>query len=135
MAGEVEIIVHQADLSEAKSESGSAKSDLQLFNSKGEIQVDVYVNGEPVTPAEKAGSIAFKRPSSSPGSRSTVVVSARDGKTLSALEYEGNRKIVPTDPADNGSALRDIAADIKRIADAMDRLPPPSGATQRRKDP
>jgi hypothetical protein len=129
MAGEIEITIHQADLSDARSEFGSAESDLKLFDDKGEIQVDVYVNGESVTPEKKNSSIAVKRPSSAPGRRSTVVVSAHDGKTLCALQYEGDQKVIAKDPADNGSALRDIAAAVKRIADVMNPPTPPSGAT------
>lgn len=134
MAGEIEITIHQADLSEARSEFDPDKSDLKLFDNKGEIQVDVYVNGKSVTPEKKSGSIAVKRPSNAPGSRSTVVVSARDGKTLCALQYEGNQKIIAKDPEHDGSALRDIAAAVKRIADVMNPPTPPSGATPPKRD-
>ena len=47
MAQEIEITIHQADLGRADTEFGINDDDLKLFDSAGEISVDVFIDGEP----------------------------------------------------------------------------------------
>jgi hypothetical protein len=121
MAQEVEIIINQADLDDPDSEFGLNEDELKLFDDKGNIKVNVFIDDEPAEPKKKTDeSIAVKRKSNR--ANSTVIVTTNDGKVLSVLRYKGNKKVKTDEPIDNSATLTDIAAELKRIADAIPPL-------------
>jgi hypothetical protein len=122
MAQEIEIAINEADLGRADREFGLDKDDLQLFDAGGKIRVNVLVDGEPAELAEGPHKSIIAKAPSPDGRRLSAVVIGRDGKILNVLRYEGNKKIPVEDPADDESTLKDIAAAIKKIAEAMPPL-------------
>jgi hypothetical protein len=122
MAQEIEIAINEADLGRADREFGLDKDDLKLFDAGGKIRVNVFVDGEPAELAEGPHKSIIAKAPSPDGRRLSAVVIGRDGKILNVLRYEGNKKIPVEDPADDESTLKDIAAAIKKIAEAMPPL-------------
>src|ERR1700722_6414788 len=122
MAQEIEIAINEADLGRADREFGLDKDDLKLFDAGGKIRVNVLVDGEPAELAEGPHKSIIAKAPSPDGRRLSAVVIGRDGKILNVLRYEGNKKIAVEDPADDESTLKDIAAAIKKIAEAMPPL-------------
>jgi hypothetical protein len=122
MAQEIEIAINEADLGRADREFGLDKDDLKLFDAGGKIRVNVLVDGEPAELAEGPHKSIIAKAPSPDGRRFSAVVIGKDGKILNVLRYEGNKKIPVEDPADDESTLKDIAAAIKKIAEAMPPL-------------
>jgi hypothetical protein len=122
MAQEIEIAINEADLGRADREFGLDKDDLKLFDAGGKIRVNVLVDGEPAELAEGPHKSIIAKAPSPDGRRLSAVVIGKDGKILNVLRYEGNKKIPVEDPADDESTLKDIAAAIKKIAEAMPPL-------------
>jgi hypothetical protein len=122
MAQEIEIAINEADLGRADREFGVDKDDLKLFDAGGKIRVNVLVDGEPAELAEGPHKSIIAKAPSPDGRRLSAVVIGRDGKILNVLRYEGNKKIPVEDPADDEWTLKDIAAAIKKIAEAMPPL-------------
>jgi hypothetical protein len=122
MAQEIDIAINEADLGRADREFGLEKDDLKLFDAGGKISVNVFVDGEPAELAEGPHkSIIVKAPSPE-GRKFSAVVIGKDGEILNVLRYEGNKRVPIEDPADDESTLKDIAAAIKKIAEAMPPL-------------
>ena len=122
MAQEIEIAINEADLGRADREFGLDKDDLKLFDAGGKIRVNVFVDGEPAELAEGPHKSIIAKAPSPDGRRFSAVVIGKDGKILNVLRYEGNKKMPVEDPADDESTLKDIAAAIKKIAEAMPPL-------------
>jgi hypothetical protein len=122
MAQEIEIAINEADLGRADREFGLDKDDLKLFDAGGKIRVNVFVDGEPAELAEGPHKSIIAKAPSPDGRRFSAVVTGKDGEILNVLRYEGNKKMPVEDPADDESTLKDIAAAIKKIAEAMPPL-------------
>jgi hypothetical protein len=122
MAQEIEIAINEADLGHAEREFGIDKDDLKLFNAGGKISVDVFVDGELAELAEGPHKSIIAKAPGPDGRRFFAVVTGHDGQILNVLRYEGNKKIPVEDPADDEATLKDIAAAIKKIAEAMPPL-------------
>jgi hypothetical protein len=119
MAQEIEIAIREADLGHAEREFGLDKGDLKLFNASGKISVKVFVDGGSADLAEGPNKSIIATAPSPDGKRFIAVVTGKDGVILNVLHYEGNKRIAVEDPADDESTLKDIAAAIKKIAEAM----------------
>ena len=119
MAQEIEITINEADLGRPEPEFGIDKDDLRLFDANGKISVDVFVDGEPADLVEGPHKTINAMAPSPHASRFFVVVTGNDDKILNVLRYEGNKKVALKDPPDDESTLKDIAAAIKKIAEAM----------------
>jgi hypothetical protein len=122
MAQDIEITINEADLGRADREFGLDKDDLKLFDADGKTSVDVFVDGERASLAEGPHKSIIAKAPSPDGRKFSAVVTRKDGQILNVLRYEGNKKIPIEDPADDESTLKDIAAAIKRIAEAMPPL-------------
>jgi hypothetical protein len=119
MAQEIDIAINEADLGHAEPEFGLDKGGLKLFNAAGKISVNVFVDGGPADLKEGPNKSIIATTPSPDSKRFFAVVTGKDGEILNVLQYEGNKKIPVEDPADDESTLRDIAAAIKKIAEAM----------------
>jgi hypothetical protein len=122
MAQEIDIAINEADLGRADREFGLEKDDLKLFDAGGKISVNVFVDGEPAELAEGPHKSVIAKAPSPEGRRFSAVVIGKDGEILNVLRYEGNKRVPVEDPADDESTLKDIAAAIKKIAEAMPPL-------------
>jgi hypothetical protein len=122
MAQEIEITINEADLGHAEREFGIDKDGLKLFDAGGEISVNVFVDGELAELAEGPHKSIIAKAPSLDGRRFFAVLTGNDGQILNVLRYEGDKKIPVEDPADDESTLKDIAAAIKKIAEAMPPL-------------
>jgi hypothetical protein len=122
MAQEIDIAINEADLGPADREFGLEKDDLKLFDAGGKISVKVFVDGEPAELAEGPHKSVIAKAPSPEGRRFSAVVIGKDGEILNVLRYEGNKRVPVEDPADDESTLKDIAAAIKKIAEAMPPL-------------
>jgi hypothetical protein len=122
MAQEIDIAINEADLGRADREFGLEKDDLKLFDAGGKISVNVFVDGEPAELAEGPHKSIIAKAPSPEGRKFSAVVIGKDGEILNVLRYEGNKRVPIEDPADDESTLKDIAAAIKKIAEAMPPL-------------
>jgi hypothetical protein len=93
MAKDIEITIHQADLGDAESEFGLTDDDLKLFDGKGKIRVDVFVDGELTDLVEAPDkSIIATAPLKRERDMLTVVVTTRQGNMISLLQYDAKKK-------------------------------------------
>jgi len=122
MAQEIEITINEADLGRADREFGLDKDDLKLFDAAGRASVDVFVDGELAELVEGPHKSIIAKAPSPDGRKFFAVVTGNDGQILNVLQYEGTKNIPVEDPADDESTLKDIAAAIKKIAEAMPPL-------------
>jgi hypothetical protein len=122
MSQKIDIAINETDLGRADREFGLDKDDLQLFDPGGKISVKVFVDGEPAELAEGPRKSIIAKAPSPEGRRFSAVVIGKDGEILNVLRYEGNMRVPVEDPADDESTLKDIAAAIKKIAEAMPPL-------------
>jgi hypothetical protein len=122
MAQEIEITINETDLGRADREFGLDKDDLKLFDAAGRASVDVFVDGELAKLVEGPHKSIIAKAPSPDGRKFFAVVTGNDGQILNVLQYEGTKNIPVEDPADDESTLKDIAAAIKKIAEAMPPL-------------
>jgi hypothetical protein len=133
-----EITIDQAYLGHEKSEFGLTAKDLKLFDEKGDIRVDVFVDGELVKSEKKTkDSIVVKRPTGGAGKTSTVVVAANDGKLLNVVQYDGTVRRRSIDSvAEETALIKAIKASTAQIVAAINsqkgagRTPPGGDAKE-----
>jgi cyanophycinase-like exopeptidase len=122
-AMEIKITIDHADFGRADLEFGISENDLKLFDQDGSISVKVFVDGQPAELVKaSARSIIAKAPLILDEKILTVVVTTRRESILNELAYDVREKQFRKsrdDSENDESTLKDIAAAIKKIAEAM----------------
>jgi hypothetical protein len=134
MAEEISIRIRQAHLGPAQPEIGLTAEDLKLFDGRGKIRVNVFVDGEPVELEKDNDSIVVKASLSPDDDKFTVVVTTKEDKILDVLQYDEEGEPIVDDPTHDGTAvIRGIGEAAQKIADAMAHPTPPSDSTTPRR--
>jgi hypothetical protein len=120
MPVEVPIAIRQADLGGPQSDIDLTAEDLELFDSDGEIRVKVLVDGEPIEPGKSGDSVVFKAPLDPDDNMVTVVVTTKENKILTVLQYDKKGKPIADSTEGDEAELKGLAEAIRKARSKSD---------------